>query len=145
MIAFDLQCEAGHTFEAWFKDRKAYEEQQEKGLLECPVCGSSQVKKILSPVALKRSSRAGGRPTDGESGAELFYRAISKVYQDIIQNTEDVGTKFAAEALKMHYGVKEHRNIRGVATEEEEKMLKDEGIEFMKIPVPTKIKKDQEH
>jgi hypothetical protein len=24
-------------------------------------------------------------------------------------------------------------------------MLKDEGIEFMKIPVPTKVKKDQEH
>lgn len=145
MIAFDLQCEEGHTFEAWFKDRQAYEEQLEQGLLECPVCGSSRVRKILSPVALKKSGRQQPGPSDGEAGAELFYRAMSRVYENIIQNTEDVGTRFAAEALKMHYGVKEHRNIRGVATEEEEKMLKDEGIEFMKIPVPGKPKKDQEH
>jgi len=32
----------------------------------------------------------------------------------------------------------ESRNIRGVATSEEEKTLKEEGISFIKIPVPGK-------
>ena len=42
------------------------------------------------------------------------------------------------EVLKIHYGVTENRNIRGVATSEEEKTLKEEGISFIKIPVPEK-------
>jgi hypothetical protein len=53
------------------------------------------------------------------------------------KNFDNVGSEFANEALKMHYGVKEPRNIRGTSTEQEEKTLKDEGIDFLKIPVPT--------
>ncbi len=152
MIAFDLQCDAGHIFEAWFKDRQAYEEQFNAGLLECPVCGSGNVKKILSPVAVKRSVNASSPPVPGEqpSGStppELFYRALTKLYQKVVETTEDVGTDFTSEALKIHYGVKEPRNIRGVATAEEEKMLQQEGVEFLKIPVPAEKKKkeDEEH
>jgi hypothetical protein len=36
----------------------------------------------------------------------------------------------------MHYGVAEPRNIRGVSTHEEEKLLKEEGVQFVKIPLP---------
>ncbi len=63
---------------------------------------------------------------------------LNKIYTVVKKNTEDVGTAFAQEALKIHYGVTENRNIRGVATPEEEKTLKEEGISFMKIPVPEK-------
>jgi hypothetical protein len=49
---------------------------------------------------------------------------------------DDVGCDFAKEALKIHYGVEEPRNIRGVSTKEEEKMLKKEGVDFVKIPMP---------
>ena len=38
MIAYDLQCVNGHTFEGWFEDRKAYLDQQRKDLITCPVC-----------------------------------------------------------------------------------------------------------
>jgi len=38
--------------------------------------------------------------------------------------------------LKIHYGATEPRNIRGVSTKEEEKTLKEEGIQFFKIPIP---------
>ena len=38
------------------------------------------------------------------------------------------------EALKIHYGATEPRNIRGVSTPAEEEILKEEGIEFFKIP-----------
>ena len=38
--------------------------------------------------------------------------------------------------MKIHYGAAEPRNIRGVSTQAEEKLLKQEGVEFIKIPVP---------
>ena len=38
MIAFDLQCANGHTFEGWFEDSNAYEAQKKRGLIACPVC-----------------------------------------------------------------------------------------------------------
>jgi len=65
-----------------------------------------------------------------------YQKLAREVINYINKNSEDVGTKFAAEALKMHYGVAEKRNIRGTATSEEEKTLKDEGIEFFKFPLP---------
>jgi hypothetical protein len=46
-----------------------------------------------------------------------------------------VGHDFTREALKMHYGVADRRNIRGSATPEEEKVLSEEKIEFFKIPL----------
>jgi len=52
------------------------------------------------------------------------------------KNFDDVGCNFAQEALKIHYGAVEPRNIRGVSTKEEEKTLKEEGIEFFKVPMP---------
>jgi len=46
----------------------------------------------------------------------------------------------------MHYGVSEKKNIRGSATSEEEKTLKEEGIDFFKIPLPEKDEdKDKEN
>ncbi len=65
---------------------------------------------------------------------------MKKVGKEIVdyvgKNFDDVGCDFAKEALKIHYGVKEARNIRGISTKEEEKMLKEEGIDFVKIPMP---------
>ncbi len=148
MIVFDLRCSEQHTFEAWFRDRKAFEEQKEKGLISCPLCGSQQVEKVLSPVAIKRSS-APKLDTNINEDNELrqgVMKVMEKIYETVVKNTEDVGTRFATEALKMHYGAAEPRNIRGVATEDEEKILKDEGIEFAKIPVPAKaVKKEGTH
>ena len=42
---------------------------------------------------------------------------------------------FAKEALKIHYGETEKRNIKGTATSDEETLLKKEGVQFLKIPV----------
>jgi len=36
MIAYDLQCINGHSFEGWFEDIKAYEEQKKKWLYFMP-------------------------------------------------------------------------------------------------------------
>jgi hypothetical protein len=75
----------------------------------------------------------------------IDYRKLAKEVVDYIdKNFDDVGTDFAKEALKMHYDATEKRNIKGSATDDEEKMLKDEGIAFFKIPVP-KIDDDKKN
>jgi len=139
MIVFDLKCSSDHVFEAWFKDSAAFEEQKNKGLLECPVCGDKSIEKAISPIKVKRSSSGAG---EGGVSQQAMAQMINAFYQKVIETSEDVGTKFASEALKMHYGVTEPRSIRGVATQEEEEMLKDEGVEFFRIPVPKKNKKE---
>ena len=52
-----------------------------------------------------------------------------------------MGSSFSKEALKMHYGVEEYRNIRGSTTKEEEKVLDKEGVPVLKVPI---IKKENE-
>ena len=71
------------------------------------------------------------------SNPHRFLKKVGKEIVDFVEkNFDDVGCDFAKEALKIHYGVEEPRNIRGVSTKEEEKMLKEEGIDFLKIPMP---------
>lgn len=133
MIAYDMQCKDGHSFEGWFEDEKSYLEQQKKGLIACPVCNDTQVARIPSAFAIKSS-----RPA---AAGKLRQKDLAKIGQKIVdyveKNFEDVGCNFAKEALKIHYGVTEPKNIRGFSSVEEEKTLKEEGVEFFKLPLPT--------
>lgn len=132
MMVFDLECSKGHSFEGWFDGLHSFEEQNSKNLIRCPVCNDSDIRKILSPVAVKKS-----QPKNDIPQGTIDYRKLAKEIVDYVQtNFEDVGTNFTSEALKMHYNVTEKRSIRGSATSEEEKTLKDEGIDFFKIPLP---------
>ena len=133
MIAFDLQCKKGHAFEGWFKDREAFEDQLKKGLVTCPVCNDAAVIRIPSSFGIKKSSSAPPALTEEMATIEVLRR---KVYDYVEKNFDDVGCDFAKEALKIHYGAAEPRNIRGVSTKEEEKILEEEGVEVVKIPVP---------
>src|SRR5438874_10926882 len=50
MITFDLECRtAGHRFEGWFGSSGDYAQQQQRGLVACPQCGSIDV--IKAPMA----------------------------------------------------------------------------------------------
>ena len=133
MIAFDLKCSNGHAFEGWFEDSKAYESQKKKSLISCPICDTTEVSKILSTFAIKK-----GAPTDMNLPISQAQMAeIGKKVVDYVENNFDnVGCDFSKEALKIHYGVTEPRNIRGVSTPEEEKVLKQEGIDYIKLPIP---------
>lgn len=139
MIAFDMECFQGHIFEGWFDSLESFDEQNSKNLVICPYCDDTQIRRVLSPVAVKRSG-----PSNQAAPASIDYQKLAKEVVDYIhKNSEDVGTKFATEALKMHYGVGEKRNIRGTATPEEEKTLKEEGIDFFKFPMPKKTGDDE--
>lgn len=133
MIAYDLQCANGHTFEGWFEDGQAYEAQKTKGLIGCPVCDDTSVSKIPSTFAIK-SSHFTKKPAVQQADLAKLGK---KIVDFVEKNFDDVGCNFAREALKIHYGASEARNIRGSSTEQEEKTLKDEGIQFFKLPMPT--------
>ncbi len=142
MIAFDLQCANGHTFEGWFEDNQAYEDQKKKGMITCPVCNDSQVEKILSPFAIRSSSVPAATNSQHEHYLKVIAETNQKIAEYVEKNFDDVGADFTKEALKIHYGVTEPRNIRGVSTESEEKTLKSEGIEFYKIPITNRTDQD---
>lgn len=129
MIVFDLQCDQEHSFEGWFEDLKDLQRQIKKGLVSCPVCGSAQVRRVPSSFGI---AKAGGS-IDQEKAAQLLGQSLKRYF---VENFEDVGPQFAKEALKIHYGASEARNIRGVSTAEEEKVLKEEGVEFFKVGPP---------
>ena len=131
MIAYDLQCATSHSFEGWFEDEKAYQEQQKKGLVACPICNDTNVSRVPSAFAIK-SSRSAAPSTSQQSELALIGK---KIVDYVEKNFEDVGGNFAKEALKIHYGVTEPKNIRGVSSEEEEKTLKKEGVQFLKLPI----------
>lgn len=134
MIAYDLQCMNGHQFEGWFEDSESFGRQKKQGLIACPVCEDTAVFKIPSTFAIKGSN--GTIPLKPDGNMDLA--ALGKKIVDYVENNFDnVGADFAEEALKMHYGVGEPRNIRGVSTPKEEETLKTEGIRFFKFPVPS--------
>ena len=140
MIAYDLQCANGHHFEGWFEDSKAYQDQKKRGLIACPICNDTAVSKIPSTFAIKSSQpNSVGAPAVNAAQLELIKKEVVAFVE---KNFDNVGCDFAKEALKIHYGASEPRNIRGVSTEEEEKTLKEEGVEFIKLPIPQRPDSD---
>jgi len=128
MIAFDLICSNGHRFECWFKDSPSYDDQKASGIINCPVCNDDQVEKVLSTFAIRK----GGDKKKAEVDA---YQTLRMVSEYVEKHFEDVGLNFTKEALKIHYGEVKKRNIKGMATPDQEKLLKEEGVQFLKIPI----------
>jgi hypothetical protein len=134
VIIYDLRCRDGHKFEGWFKDRGAFEEQKAKQLIACPVCGITDAAVVPSSVAIMgRDSRpAEEKPAPGTSPLKIL-----REFQEYIhKNFDDVGDKFAEVALRIHQGEEDGRNIRGTTTQSEEETLREEGVQFIKLPLP---------
>ncbi len=127
MIIYDLQCTHEHRFEGWFKSREEYDCETEAKRLTCPLCGDSQI--TLIP--------AGGHVSVKERSAnyENQKKIVKSITEYVEKNFDNVGHRFANEALKMHFDEIEHRNIRGTMTDEEEKELQEEGVEYLKVPM----------
>lgn len=133
MIIYDLKCEKGHSFEGWFKDRENWIFQSSQKLVCCPVCNSSTIEIVPSSISIMGKDTKKDNALQNKEISPLT--ALKMLQQYVDKNFEDVGDKFAEIALKIHYGDEEHRNIKGTSTPEEEKNLKEEGVEFLKIPI----------
>ena len=132
MIIFDLRCATGHQFEGWFDDSEDFEHQLARGQVACPSCDDIHIERVLSPVNIKKKASSSRE-------WKSAYKAWRKLCRHVKDNFEDVGHNFAKEAIKVHCGLAEERNIRGVTTEVEEDMLKKEGVPFVKIPMPQEL------
>jgi hypothetical protein len=135
VIIYDLKCDKQHKFEGWFKDMAAFERQKADKLITCPLCGSSDVVMMPSTIAVMGKSRElKDRKADLTDLSPM--KMMEMVHNFVSKNFDDVGEQFAEVALKIHRGEENRRNIRGVTTEKEEETLREEGVEFVKIPVP---------
>lgn len=135
MIRYSLACTGGHVFDGWFRSSIDYDRQAGKGLLTCPVCGSRDVGKALMAPAVATQP---GDALLGDREARIR-EMMAKVREELTNNAEDVGPRFAEVARKMHDGEIDKAPVYGVATGEEARALIEDGIEFHPLPpVPGK-------
>lgn len=107
MIKYALLCDQDHEFEAWFSNSTAYEDQVARNLVECPHCGSLDVRKALMAPAVRTARKRAASPE------EQARQMASKVRAHIRENYDYVGEDFASEARAMHDGDKPERLIYG--------------------------------
>lgn len=129
MIRYSLACVGEHEFEAWFSDSEAYDAQRKRSQVECPVCGSTNVRKqIMAPMV---------RPSDKAVPPEVVAAKVAGEIRRHIAETHDyVGDRFADEARAMYYGEIEHRPVWGEVTPETAQELLEEGVPAMPLPKP---------
>lgn len=145
MIIYDLVCAGEHRFEGWFDGPADYERQREEGLLSCPVCGSAEVRKLPSAAFIGGQAAGAEVRRDVQELARLQQRSgelLRKLHAHVERHYEDVGTRFAQEAQRIHYGEAPQRNIRGVATAEEVRTLREHEIAALPLP-PAPVDKDK--
>ena len=147
MIVFDLSCAGGHRFEGWFGSSADYDDQQARGLVACPHCGSADVAKApMAPaVPAKGNQRQEVLPpqaaqpmanTPMPPQVQQALAALAKAQAEALKKSTWVGDKFADESRAMHYGERDEAPIHGQATLAEAKALIEEGVPVAPLPFP---------
>jgi len=144
MIVFDLLCASGHRFEGWFGSAADFASQKERSLVACPNCASVHVERVpsatranLGAEAPKPAAQPAKTPQmEGKDPFAIAQMLYSRMLDELLTKTDDVGREFPAEARKIFYGETAARAIRGQATSEEHDELVDEGIPVARFPVP---------
>lgn len=127
MIRYALTCAKGHAFEAWFRNSQAFDEQAASKKVECPHCGSKSVAKAPMAPAVSTSAKSSAQE-------KKLMKALREARNEMLKDADNVGDNFASEARKIHYKETEERGIYGRATDEEAKALREEGVEFSRLP-----------
>lgn len=154
MIAFDLNCSAGHRFEGWFGSSQDYDAQQAGGLLACPLCDDRHVHKALSvpnvgrkgnqaviqrSQAIERAEPVTGEvvntPTLPPAMMALMQKLMVK-QTEMLKDSQWVGREFAETARAIHYGEESDRLIHGETSADEAQDLAEEGIAVAPLPFP---------
>ena len=109
-------------------------------MLSCPSCGRSEIEKL--PTAKIRTTGSALLPAVSEKQVSTPAKAkppasLQELIDYVLMNTENVGTKFAIEARRIHQHEVPYRNIRGTASRQETEELLDEGIPVMALPIPS--------
>lgn len=141
MIKYRLGCADGHEFESWFRSIADYDKQSRSGAVTCPLCASTEISKLpMAPAVVSARGNKGApapehlpaaAPSAPPAAMATALRAFKKA---VMENSEDVGGRFAEEARKIHFGEAEERNIRGSTTAEEAHSLHQDGVPFSILP-----------
>jgi hypothetical protein len=154
MIHYALRCAAGHAFDGWFKDSFTFERMANRGLVECPTCGSTAVERALMAPAIGAGAKGRARDRAGDRGSGRAAEAapgfpakaasgpmpaemvamLQRLRAEVERNCDYVGPRFAEEARRIHEGEAAARGIYGEATPEEAAALREDGIGFETIP-----------
>ena len=132
MIKYQLRCDAEHEFEGWFRNSADFEAQAADGLCECPLCGSTSVRKAIMAPSI--STKNGARDKRLGEIRQAMAEAARRARDYVEKNYEYVGEHFPEEARRIHYGETEERGIFGEASGAEAKELIEEGISIAPIP-----------
>jgi hypothetical protein len=132
MIKYALSCEHEHAFEGWFGSSSDYDQQAERGLVECPVCGSHTVRKQIMAPAVAGTKKAA--PDVAPQMRSMMMEAMGKVRAHVEDNYDYVGDAFAREARDIHEGRSEERGIYGEATPKDVKALVEDGVPVAPLP-----------
>lgn len=161
MKVLDLRCAQDHAFEGWFAGEADFQDQLQRGAVQCPLCGDSQVRKVLSAprinlgaspppaVPAPRASLSHAASADhstqtaalpSESQPTTPGHEWLRWARSLVAKTEDVGPQFAQEARRMHHGEAPERAIRGQSTARETVQLLEEGIAVLPLLLPDAVK-----
>lgn len=133
MIRYALTCDHDHAFEGWFGSSADFDDQQSRGLLDCPMCGSKAVRKQIMAPAVSGTKRMVREPHPAKMQA-MMMEAASRIRAHVEENFDDVGDTFAREARAIHEGRSEDRGIYGQATPTEVRELVEDGIPVAALP-----------
>jgi hypothetical protein len=145
MIKFALLCARGHEFESWFKSGEAFDTQVKSGLVLCPLCQATEVTKAVMAPAIASGGEAMRTkiPTRAQSQAkvalldrhDLQSRVMINAFRKrLFEQADDVGTRFAEEARKIHEGLVPERAIHGQASIDDARALIEEGVPILPVP-----------
>ena len=137
MIRYALVCDQEHAFEGWFGDSGDFDAQAERGLVACPICASTAVRKQIMAPAVSGTKKGGelaadGQPADGKR--QMMMDMMAKVRAHVEDTFDYVGDTFAREARAIHEGKSDDRGIYGEATQAEVKGLVEDGVPVAPLP-----------
>ena len=152
MIKYKLKCKSTFCvnekeFDGWFQSIDAYENQKLKNLINCPICGSDNVVKILAApsfnintdkITIDNDNQQKNPKNNGNFLANKNPDNISTLLRtlkkEVQKNSTFVGDEFVSQIRSMKEGKIREKPIHGHGTNNEIQELRDEGIDVVNIP-----------
>jgi hypothetical protein len=135
MIRYALRCTFEHVFEGWFSTSGDYDDQNAKGLIECPFCSSRDIsKQIMAPAVRGTKARGEAEPGPTPEMRQMMMAAMGEVRRHVEETFDYVGDSFAAEARAIHEGTSDERGIYGEASPAEVRDLVADGVRIAPLP-----------
>ena len=154
MIKYKLKCKSTYCsekneFDGWFQNIEAFEKQMSSDLINCPICGSNNITKLLAtPNVIKQKSQNSkniklqndnGFPNIeksylGNENIKNITTMLRTIKKEIQKNSTFVGDNFVSKARSMKEGKIKEKPIHGHGSKKEIQELRDEGIDVVNIP-----------